>query len=61
MAKEAGCKFTFGVNNGCADGLVGREYRIRPVEDCKLGWQHFFAPGGWGSKAVDRKQGAPRA
>ncbi len=55
MAKEAGCKFTFGTNNGGADDLGRSAYGIRMVEECKLGWQDFFAPGAWWPKAVERK------
>jgi hypothetical protein len=60
MAKEAGCKFSFGTNNtGPAD--LGRcEYGLRMVNECKLGWQDFFVPGAWGPRAVERKGGALR-
>ena len=58
MAKEAGCKFTFGSNNAGAADLGRCEYGLRMVEECKLGWQDFFVPGASGSKAIDRKGGA---
>ena len=60
MAKEAGCRFTFGTNNAGANDLGRCEYGLQMVEECKLGWQHFFVPGGWGPKAVERKPGALR-
>ena len=59
MAKEAGCKFTFGTNNAGADDLGRCEYGLRMVEECKLGWQDFWAPGAWWPRAVERdKAGA---
>jgi hypothetical protein len=61
MAREAGCKFTFGTNNGGASDLGRCEYGLRMVEECKLGWQDFFVPGAWGPKAVERKGGALRS
>jgi hypothetical protein len=60
MAKEAGCKFTFGSNNAGAGDLGRSEYGLRMVEELKLGWQDFFVPGAWGPKAVERKAGALR-
>jgi hypothetical protein len=60
MARDAGCKFSFGTNNGGADDLKRCEYGLEMVRACKLGWQHFFVPGAWGPKAVDRKPGALR-
>lgn len=58
MAKEAGCKFTFGTNN-TGPGDLGRcEYGLRMVDECKLVWQDFFVPGAWGPKAADRKPDA---
>ncbi len=61
MAKEAGCKFTFGTNNGGAGDLGRSEYGLRMVAECGLGWQDFFVPGAWGPKAVERKGDALRA
>jgi histidinol phosphatase-like PHP family hydrolase len=61
MAKEAGCKFTFGTNNTGAGDLGRCEYGLRIVDECKLVWQDFFVPGAWGPKAVDRKPGALKA
>ena len=61
LAKEAGCKFTFGTNNGGADDLGRCEYGLQMVQECKLGWTDFFVPGAWGPKAVERKPGALRA
>ena len=60
MAKEAGCKFSFGTNNTAPDDLGRCEYGLRMVNECKLGWQDFFVPGAWGPKAVERKGGALR-
>jgi len=44
MAKDAGCRFTFGSNNAGADDLGRCEYGLAMVEECKLGWQDFFVP-----------------
>jgi hypothetical protein len=60
VAKAAGCKFTFGTNNGGADDLKRCEYGLQMVEECKLGWQDFFVPGAWWPKAVERKPEALR-
>jgi hypothetical protein len=43
-AKQAGCKFSFGSNNGGPDDLRRPEYGLQMVEECKLGWQDFFIP-----------------
>ena len=61
MAKEAGCRFTFGSNNAGADDLGRCEYGLQMVQDCKLAWPNFFVPGAWGAKAVERKGIALRA
>jgi hypothetical protein len=61
MAKAAGCKFTFGTNNGGANDLGRCEYGLEMVRECKLAWRDFFVPGAWGPKAVDRKPNALRA
>jgi histidinol phosphatase-like PHP family hydrolase len=60
-AKAAGCKFTFGTNNGGPDDLGRCEYGLEMVAECNLGWQDFFVPGAAGPKAVERKPGALRA
>jgi 3-keto-disaccharide hydrolase len=54
MAKEAGCKFAFGSNNGGPGDLGRCEYGLAMVEQCKLTWQDFFVPGAWGPKAAER-------
>jgi hypothetical protein len=61
LAKAAGCKFTFGTNNGGANDLGRCEYGLAMVKACKLGWKDFFVPGAWWPKAVDRKPQALRA
>lgn len=53
--KDAGCKFTFGTNNGGAQDLGRCEYGIQMVKECGLRWQDFWVPGMFGGKAVDRK------
>ncbi|MDP2999445.1 MAG: DUF1080 domain-containing protein [Bryobacterales bacterium] len=58
MAKAAGCKFSFGTNNAGSADLGRCEYGLKMVEECKLGWQDFFAPGAWGPRAVESKGGA---
>jgi histidinol phosphatase-like PHP family hydrolase len=56
MAKQAGCKFTFGTNNSGPADLGRCEYGIRMVEECKLVAADFWVPLAPGStKAVDRK------
>jgi len=55
MAKAAGCKFTFGTNNGGPEDLGRCEYGLQMVEECRLGWQDFWVPGAFGPKAVERK------
>jgi len=44
-AKQAGCKFGFGTGNQTAAQLKRCEYGLRLVEECKLDWQDFYAPG----------------
>jgi hypothetical protein len=61
VAKEAGCKFAFGTNNGGMQDLGRCEYSIRMTKELKLSWQDFFVPGAWGPKAVERKPDALRA
>jgi hypothetical protein len=58
VAKESGVKFSFGTNNAGANDLGRCEYGLKMVQECKLTWQDFFAPGAWGPKAVERKGGA---
>ena len=60
-ARDAGCKFSFGTNNGGAADLKRCEYGLEMVRACKLGWQHFFVPAAPGARAVDRKPGALRS
>jgi hypothetical protein len=56
LAKEAGCKFTFGTNNAGAGDLGRCEYGLQMVEECKLTGADFFVPLAVGStKAVERK------
>jgi histidinol phosphatase-like PHP family hydrolase len=55
MARAAGCKFTFGTNNGTASDLGRSEYGLRMVDECRLQWQDFFVPGAWGPKAIERR------
>lgn len=54
-AKEAGCKFGFGTANETAAELKRCEYGLQMIEDCKLDWHNFYAPGGWWPKAADRR------
>ena len=55
MAQSAGCKFSFGSNNAAASDLGRCEYGLQMLRECKLGWQDLFVPGGWTSRAIDRK------
>jgi histidinol phosphatase-like PHP family hydrolase len=56
LAKEAGCKFTFGTNNSGPGDLGRCEYALQLVEQCKLNSSDFFVPLATGStKAIDRK------
>jgi hypothetical protein len=55
LAKDAGCKFGFGTGNATAAELKRCEFGLQMVEDCKLDWQNFFAPGSWWPKAVERR------
>ncbi len=54
-ARDAGCKFAFGTGNGTAAELQRCEYGLAMTEVCKLDWHHFFAPGAWWKKAVERR------
>jgi Domain of Unknown Function (DUF1080) len=58
--KEAGCKFTFGTNNGGPDDLRRCDYGRQMVKECGLKWQDFWVPGAFGPKAVERKGGVLR-
>lgn len=50
-AKAAGCKFSFGTNNGEAE--LGRlEYPIQMVKECGLTWEDIFVPKPDGKKAI---------
>jgi hypothetical protein len=56
MAKEAGCKFTFGTNNAGANDLGRCEYAIRMIEECRLAAQDFWTPLATGTtRSIDRK------
>jgi hypothetical protein len=54
-ARDAGCKFGFGSGNESAGELKRCEYGLRMVEECKLDWKNFYAPGGWYPKAAVRR------
>lgn len=58
--KDAGCKFTFGTNNGDENDLGRCEYGIQMIRECGLRWQDFWAPGAWWPKAIERKPGGVR-
>jgi Domain of Unknown Function (DUF1080) len=56
LAKQAGCKFTFGTNNSGPADLGRCEYALQMVDECKLASTDFFVPLSLGStKAVERK------
>lgn len=61
MAKQAGCKFTFGTNNTSPADLGRSEYGLRMVDECSLTWRDFFVPGAWWPKAFERKGSALKA
>jgi Domain of Unknown Function (DUF1080) len=61
VAKEAGCKFTFGTNPSTPSELGRSEYGIHMVQECNLQWQDFFVPGAWVPKAIERKPNALKA
>jgi hypothetical protein len=56
--QEAGCKFTFGTNNGGADDLGRCAYGMKMIEECKLRWSDFWAPGAWWPRAIEREKAA---
>jgi len=58
MAKEAGCKFSFGTNNAGSADLGRSEYGLHMIDQCKLNWQDFFVPGVWRPKAAVRRKSA---
>jgi hypothetical protein len=49
-----GCKFSFGSNNAGARRTWAAA-NPEVLQECKLGWQDFFVPGAWTTRAVDRK------
>ena len=56
IAKEAGCKFTFGTNNAGANDLGRCEYGLRMIDECQLKPQDFWIPLTPGTtRAIDRK------
>ena len=55
QAKDAGCKFAFGTGNATSAELKRSEYGLRMVEECRLDWHNFFAPGSWWPKAAERR------
>ena len=55
QAKDAGGKFAFGTGNATAAELRRCEYGLQMVEECKLDWHNFFAPGSWWPKAAERR------
>jgi hypothetical protein len=61
LAKQAGCKFTFGTNNTSPADLGRSEYGLRMVDECSLTWRDFFVPGAWWPKAFERKGSALKA
>ncbi len=61
IARQAGCKFAFGTNNGSPNDLGRSEYGLKMVEECELDWRDFFLPGAWWPKAAERKRDALRA
>jgi hypothetical protein len=52
---KAGCKFTFGTNNGGRDDLRRSDYGRRIIRECSLKWSDFWLPGAFWPRAVDRK------
>lgn len=56
MAKEAGCKFTFGTNNAGSADLGRCEYGLQMIDECQLKAQDFWVPLTPGAtRAIDRK------
>jgi histidinol phosphatase-like PHP family hydrolase len=54
LAKAAGCKFTFGTNNGGRE--VGKlDYCFEMVKECGLKWQDMWVPKAEGQKPVQVK------
>jgi len=55
--KKAGCKFTFGTNNVYVEKLPLRrsDYAMRMIDECGLGPQDFWVPGGFWPRAFERK------
>jgi hypothetical protein len=58
MAREAGCKFTFGTNNAGPNDLGRCEYALRMIDECQLAARDFWVPLTPGTtRAIDRKGG----
>jgi hypothetical protein len=58
LARQAGCKFTFGTNNAGASDLGRSEYGMQMIEECQLTPQDFWTPLAPGAvRAIDRKGG----
>ncbi|WCJ60348.1 DUF1080 domain-containing protein [Fontisphaera persica] len=53
MAKAAGCKFTFGTNNGGRE-VGDLDYCFQMVRECGLRWQDIWTPRPDGQKPVQR-------
>lgn len=55
LAKQAGLKFTLGINN--TDASLGRaEYGLEMIQACGLGWKDFWMPQPDGKKPIQTKQ-----
>jgi hypothetical protein len=55
LAKQAGLKFTLGVNN--TDTSLGRaEYGLEMIRACGLGYQDFWMPKPEGKKPIETKR-----
>jgi histidinol phosphatase-like PHP family hydrolase len=55
LAKELGCKFTYGSNNKSASDLGRCEHGLDITEKLKLKWTDLWVPGAFGAKAIERK------
>ncbi len=53
-ARQSGCKFTFGTNNGGRDDLGFLRYALEVRQACNLGTEDFFVPGWRPSRANQR-------
>jgi hypothetical protein len=57
LAKQAGLKFTLGINN--TDATLGRaEYGLQMIRECGLTYQDFWMPKPDGQKPIQRKRRA---